>query len=97
MARLKAGTGHVMITNSDHEGGNENIAVIGGIWNMDNMNQEMTAYQKIHQNDPYTPDLYTGVPMRFNHVRNLAIRGLTLKDPVTFGMQLGNVRQFTIS
>jgi polygalacturonase len=34
--------------------------------------------------------------MRFNNVKNLSLRGLTLKDPVTFGMQLGNLRQFTI-
>ena len=34
--------------------------------------------------------------MRFNNVKNLAIRALTLKDPVTFGMQLGKLWQFSV-
>lgn len=97
MIRLKPQTGHVMITNDDHDRGNENIALIGGIWNMDNRNQALTAYQQDRKNlGTYTPGLYTGVLMRFNRVKNLTIRGVTLKDPVTFGMQLGNLRQFTI-
>jgi hypothetical protein len=97
MIRLQAQTGAVMITNDDHDKGNENIAIVGGIWNMDNVNQALTAYQQDRKNrGTYTPELYTGVLMRFNRVKNLTLRGLTLKDPVTFGMQLGNVRQFTV-
>ncbi|MCE5309861.1 MAG: glycoside hydrolase family 55 protein [Acidobacteriales bacterium] len=97
MIRLKAQAGAVMITNDDHDKGNENIGIIGGIWNMDNRNQALTAYQKDRSfRAAYSPDLYTGVLMRFNRVKNLIIRGVTLKDPVTFGMQLGNLRQFTI-
>jgi hypothetical protein len=97
MVRLQAQSGAVMITNDDHDQGDENIALIGGVWNMDNRNQALTAYQKDHSlRTPYSPGLYTGVLMRFNRVKNLTIQGVTLKDPVTFGMQLGNLRQFTI-
>jgi hypothetical protein len=28
-----------MLTNADHDAGNVNVAVSGGIWNMNNMNQ----------------------------------------------------------
>ena len=28
-----------MLTNDDHDGGNENISVEGGIWDMDNVHQ----------------------------------------------------------
>ena len=39
---------------------------------------------------------YLGVLMRFNRVKRLTLRGLTLKDPVTFSTQLGNLEEFTI-
>ena len=87
-----------MITNADHDRGNEGIRLVGGIWDMDNLNQSVTEYQKTRnwRGRPYRSDYYIGVLMRFDNVKDLSIRGLTLKDPVTFGMQLGNVRQFTV-
>lgn len=96
--RLKDGSDQVMITNADHDQGNENVSVIGGIWDMNNLNQSLTEYQKTRnwRGRPYATDYYIGVLMRFNNVKNLSLRGLTLKDPVTFGMQLGNLRQFTV-
>ena len=96
--RLKDGSDQVMITNADHDQGNENVSVSGGIWDMNNLNQSLTEYQKTRnwRGRPYAPEYYIGVLMRFNNVKNLSLRGLTLKDPVTFGMQLGNLRQFTI-
>ena len=96
--RLKEHSDQVMITNADHQKGNEGICLIGGIWDMDNLNQSLTEYHKtrIWRGRPYLPEYYIGVLMRFNNVQNLSIRGLTLKDPVTYGMQLGNLRQFTI-
>ena len=96
--RLKDGSDQVMITNADHDQGNEDVSVVGGIWDMNNLNQSLTEYQKTRNSRgrPYAPEYFIGVLMRFNNVKNLSLRGLTLKDPVTFGMQLGNLRQFTI-
>ncbi|NLF68857.1 MAG: hypothetical protein GX575_07360 [Candidatus Anammoximicrobium sp.] len=96
--RLKDGSDQVMITNADHDEGNEDVSVVGGIWDMNNLNQSLTEYQKTRnwRGRPYAPEYFIGVLMRFNNVKNLSLRGLTLKDPVTFGMQLGNLRQFTI-
>ena len=96
--RLKEHSDQVMITNADHDRGNEGVSLVGGIWDMDNLNQSLTEYQKtrIWRGRPYTPGYYIGVLMRFNNVKNLSIRGLTLKDPVTFGIQLGNIQQFTV-
>jgi hypothetical protein len=95
---LKENANQIMVTNDDHEKGNENISLIGGIWDMDNLHQALTEYQKgeDHRVRAYDPNFYLGILMRFNRVHNLTIRSLTLKDPVTFGMQLGNLRQFTI-
>jgi hypothetical protein len=95
---LKEGSDCPMLTTGNHAGGDENIAVIGGIWDMNNLNQSLTEYQKTRKYtlDPYDPGRYLGVLMRFDNVRNLCLRGLTLKDPVTFGVHVGNLRQFTI-
>jgi hypothetical protein len=86
-----------MITNDDHERGNENVALVGGVWDMHNEAQSLADYQKTRKwKGVYDPARYLGVLMRFNRVKNLHLRGLTLKDPVTFSTQLGNLDQFTI-
>ena len=96
--RLKAHSDQVMIANANPHKGDEGITLIGGIWDMDNTNQSLTEYHKTRnwRGRPYSPEYYIGVLMRFDNVTNLTVRGLTLKDPVTYGMQLGNLRQFTI-
>ncbi|MCX7426277.1 MAG: glycosyl hydrolase family 28 protein [Planctomycetia bacterium] len=97
VVRLKEHADQILIANADQDRGDENITLVGGVWDMDNVNQSMAEYQKTHNwNRPYDPAFYLGVLMRFDKVKNLCIRGLTLRDPVTFGMQLGNLRQFTI-
>jgi len=97
--RLAPHSDTVMITNDDHEHGNTDIALIGGIWDMDNRNQASNPFIAMGDaalTTPYDPALFLGVLMRFNHVRNLTLQGLTLRDPTTYGTQLGNLYQFTI-
>ncbi len=97
VVRLKDGSDCVMITNDDHERGNENVALIGGVWDMHNEGQSLVEYQKTRNwKGAYDPARYLGVQMRFNRVKHLTLRGLTLKDPVTFSTQLGNLTGFTI-
>ena len=95
--RLKDGSDCLMITNDDHERGNENVALVGGVWDMHNEGQSLCEYQKTRiWKGTYDPASYLGVLMRFNRVKRLTLRGLTLKDPVTFSTQLGNLTEFTI-
>ncbi len=95
--RLRDGSDCLMITNDDHERGNENIALVGGVWDMNNEGQSLAEYQKTRNwKGTYDPARYLGVLMRFNRVKRLTLRGLTLKDPVTFSTQLGNLEDFTI-
>jgi hypothetical protein len=98
VVRLKDKSDCVMIANADPDRGNENVALVGGVWDMNNLNQSFTEYQKTRRYtaQPFDPHRYLGTLMRFNNVKNLLIRGLTLKDPVTYGAHLGNVRQFTV-
>jgi len=97
--RLAPHSDTVMITNDDHDNGNENIALIGGIWDMDNRHQAPNPFPAMGQaalTTPYDPARFIGVLMRFNRVRNLTLQGMTLRDPTTFGAQLGNLYQFTV-
>ena len=97
IVRLKPNAAKVMLSNASHETGDENISVEGGIWDLDNLNQPLTEYQQTRKGKPfYEESYYAGILMRFNNVKNLRLASLTLKDPVTFGMQLGRLRQFKI-
>ena len=92
VVRLADQANREMLTNSDHENGNRGITVSGGIWDGNNANQtRMDIYAK-----KWTPENYIGVAVQFCNVEDLTIRSLTLKDPESFGMQLGKIRQFTI-
>ena len=42
------------------------------------------------------PAIYTGFCMRFCRIRGLIIKNITLKDPVTYGMQIGYTEDFTV-
>lgn len=95
--RLAPGSDCLMLRNADPERGDGRITVIGGIWDMDNENQSLADYQRTRDwHGDYDPDRYLGVLLRMDRVRNLCLRGLTLRNPVTFGTQLGNLEQFTI-
>jgi hypothetical protein len=102
--RLKPRSDCLMITNDDHEKGNENITLSGGVWDMNNLNQSLPDYLKtapakrrdLLRSRPYSPTTYDGILLRFNHVKNLTIRDLTMKDPVMWGMQLGRLEHYTI-
>ena len=95
--RLQDRSDCLMITNDDHDRGNENIALVGGVWDMHNEGQSLCEYQKTRNwKGTYDPARYLGVLLRFNRVKHLTLRGLTLKDPVTFSAQLGNLTEFTI-
>ena len=86
-----------LLTNSDHQGGNNRITVIGGIWDGNNLTQT-TAYHIDRKNKdlPYDPDRYIGVLMVFDNVKDLHISDVTFKDPEMFALLGGNLFQFTM-
>ncbi|NQT91647.1 MAG: hypothetical protein HQ559_02715 [Lentisphaerae bacterium] len=85
-----------MLTNSDHAAGNTNITVLGGIWDGNNEHQTCEYHQGKDWRVPYDPKRYLGVLMQLNRVKNLRIANLTLKDPEMFGIQAGNLYQFSV-
>ncbi len=87
----------VMITNDDHDGGNADIAVTGGVWDMDNTAQSPNPLLKhLFSKTPYHPELYLGILMRFVNVQRFTLRSLTLRNPVTFSAQFAKLRHFTM-
>ena len=87
-----------LIENEHFRGGgrDENIEIIGGIFdgNCDAMGLD-GEYEAIHRlDDPYSPDLFKGKLMRFAHVDNIALEKLTVKDPVSYGVQIADARGF---
>ncbi len=102
-----------MVEDDDFYTEKENICIDGGIWDMNNTEQEPNPYHFAGRDGktyydrrkeigfvPSTskafPDMYTGICMRFCRVKNLIIKNLTFKNPVTYGAQLAYCEYFTI-
>jgi len=97
--RLAPKSDCLMITNGDHEKGNENIAVVGGIWDMDNLRQSPNPIEPLLGENPprpYDPDRYLGICMRFLNVQHFTMRSLTFRNPVTFCTQFARMTHFTV-
>lgn len=62
-----------------------NIAIVGGVWDANGKNQTRDD-----------DNGYIGVAVRFKNVDGLVFRDLTIKDPVSFGFQMGDVTNFVI-
>ena len=70
----------------------KNIEVEGGIWNLNNLEQNKNPLLT----GVYEPKGYNGFIFLFYNVKNLRISSLTLKDPVTFAVTLDTVTYFSV-
>ena len=87
-----------LIENEHFAGGGRdaNVEIIGGIWdgNCDNMGLD-AVYEAKHREDlPYSPKLFRGKLMRFARVDNIALEKLTVRNPVSYGIQIADARGF---
>lgn len=89
-----------IIENEHFRGGGKdiNIEIVGGIFDGNSDNQGMDAvYEVKHRLDnPYSPDRFMGKLIRFAHVDNLALEKLTVKDPISYGVQIGDCNGFVV-
>jgi hypothetical protein len=106
--RLLPGSDCLMLENAETD--SCDIAIEGGIWDYANLEQTPNpflsgAFRKAarathRDGNPETvvtyEDIYSGVMMRFFKVTRLSIRNLTMKDPVTYCLQMAYVRYFTV-
>jgi len=89
-----------LIQNEHFAGGgrDENIGIVGGIWdgNCDSMGLD-GEYEAAHRLDhPYSPELFKGKLIRFAHVDRVALEKLTVRNPVSYGIQIGDVYGFVV-
>ncbi|MBQ9098311.1 MAG: hypothetical protein IJY50_02680 [Clostridia bacterium] len=78
------------------DGRDHDIQITGGIFdgNCDAMGLDAVHEAKHRLDDPYSPALFKGKLMRFAHVDRIVLEKLTVKDPVSYGIQIGHVRGF---
>ena len=89
-----------LIENEHFAGGgrDEYIEIVGGLWdgNCDEMGL-VAEYESTHRlDDPYSPKLFKGKLLRFAHIDHITLRNLAVKNPVSYGIQIGDVRGFTV-
>ena len=80
------------------DGMDEEIEIVGGIWDAACDDQGLTPLTyAVNRNDhPYDPRVFTGKAIRFAHVRRLTFRDATVKDPVSYGVQIADAQDFTV-
>lgn len=80
------------------DGRDENIEIIGGIWdgNCDEMGLN-AEYEAIHRLDvPYSPTLFKGKMIRFAHVDRISLEKMTIRNPISYGVQIGDTYGFVV-
>lgn len=111
--RLMSNSNCAMLEDDDFYTYKENICIDGGIWDMNNAEQAPNPYhyagedgetyrdkrKKLGDIKSLTafPPIYGGYCMRFCRIRGFTLKNLTLKNPVTYGVQMGYIENFTIS
>ena len=90
--RLADGAGRdttsFLLTNADPENGNQDIVVEGGVW--DGTNKANPRKREYHGRS------YGGVAVNFVNVRGLVLRRMTIRNPESFSIRLGEVEHFLI-
>ncbi|MBN2307380.1 MAG: endopolygalacturonase [Candidatus Hydrogenedentes bacterium] len=90
--RLADGAGRTasdfLLANADYESGNSQVRVCGGVWDGNNENNA--------RGPDGSRESYTGVALNFVHVSHLQLAGLTIRNPDSFSVRLGEIRHFTV-
>ena len=92
--RLAPGSDTPMLVNKGVKSGDRHIAVTGGIWDYDNTRQSPNPHQARFLDPPrepklpksFDPDFHLGVIIRLDNVKDLVVRGLTLRNPTTYAL-----------
>lgn len=93
-----------MVINRNWRTGDRRITVTGGIWDFNNLGQSPNPHMTMHCNPPYKTEIpekfdrnfFHGEIFTFDKVENLVIRGLTLRNPTTYGIQMTRTSYFLV-
>lgn len=94
--RLKPGSSCPMVENLNWKTGDKDIAVTGGIWDYDNVNQGPNLLFSDKSPKSFERDFPLGCIFRFDGVDRLSVRGVTFRNPTTYSCQLTRVSHFTV-
>lgn len=102
--RLAAKSDCRMLVNRNWKTGDKRVAVTGGIWDFNNLGQSPNPHMTKFCNPPYvayipkqyTRDFFHGEAFTFDRVEGLEIRGVTIRNPTTYGLQLTRVSYFVV-
>ena len=76
-----------VLTNADHERGDRDITITGGIWD---------GNAAGNTRGPDQPGSYTGVLLNFFNVRHLTLHDLELRNPVSYYSRFCRTRNFLV-
>jgi hypothetical protein len=84
-----------MLENRAFRGGKDvRLAVTGGIWDADNTRQTGNFQQlpggRAAAPKSFDPEFFIGMVMRFNNVEEMRVSGLTIRNPVSYGIEFGH-------
>ena len=103
--RLAPGSDCPMIENKGYVGGDDRrIALTGGVWDMANIDQSPNPQQYRHCKPPregglppkHENDFFFGMAMRFLHVEGMTVKGVTVRNPTSYGMAFCHASYFLI-
>ena len=102
--RLAPKSNCFMLANRNRETGDRRIALTGGIWDFDNVNQSPNPQQAhkcsppvvVNRPERHDPKFYLGILMSFKCVNDLQIRHVTFRNPCTYSCQLASVSNFRV-
>ncbi|MBR5539604.1 MAG: hypothetical protein IKU61_06865 [Clostridia bacterium] len=80
------------------EGREENIEIIGGIFdgNCDEMGLDAIYVIKHREDNPYSPDAYSGKLLRFAGIDNFILEKVTVRNPLGYGIQIADAKKFVV-
>ena len=90
-AELPKHRGDFLITNSDFENGNENISIVGGIWDGD--------YDGANNDKPknlFDEDGWSGTVINFYNVKNLSLSDMEIANSVVYHTRFCRIDGFDI-
>ena len=76
----------------------ENIEIMGGIWdgNCDEMDLDAVTELKNRLETPYRPYVFKGKLIRFAHVDRIMLTRMTVRNPVSYGVQIADAYGFVV-
>ena len=94
-----------MVENRGYEAGaDKRVALIGGIWDMANLDQSPNP-QQYGRLDPPKPSpmpkrhengFFFGMAMRFSNVEGMTVRGVTVRNPTSYGIAFCKTSYFLV-